>query len=267
MAGAFYIPDGDRFTATEWTRGPWDPTAQHAGPPAALLGRAVERLDGGDDYAVARITVELLRSVPLGSLAVSARLIRPGRRVQLAEAALSDADGDIAVARAWRIRRGDTATERSPRMVRGFAGPADVHTPVDFDPWNGPSYFSAVEWRVAAGEFQTPGPATVWMRMRGRLVEGEDPSPLTRVLVAADSGNGVSMELDLATHLFINTELSVHLFAEPVGDWVCLDARTRIGDGGIGLASSTLYDTGGQIGVANQALLVSPRRSRSNVGE
>jgi Acyl-CoA thioesterase C-terminal domain len=36
---SFYVPDGDGFIATELTRGPWDPGAQHAGPPSALLGR------------------------------------------------------------------------------------------------------------------------------------------------------------------------------------------------------------------------------------
>jgi hypothetical protein len=97
------------------------------------------------------------------------------------------------------------------------------------------------------------------MRMKGQLVEGENPSPLTRVLVAADSGNGVSMELPLRTHLFINTELTVHLFREPAGQWVCLDARTRVGSQGVGLAAAALYDTGGRIGAAHQSLLVRRR--------
>ncbi len=256
---AFYRPDGDRFASTEYTRGPWDPLYQHAGPPAALLGRAIERLDGGEDFVVARFTIELLRSVPLRVLAAEARLARPGRRVQLAEATLSDEDGVIAVARAWRILRGDTSAEQSPPEPAAFPGAEDVARAADFDPWGGPSYFSAVEWRVAAGDFMSPGPATVWMRMNGTLVDGEQPSPLTRVLVAADSGNGVSMELSLQTHLFINTELTVHLHREPVGEWICLHARTRIGPAGAGLATSTLYDSVGRFGTANQALLVRPR--------
>ena len=44
---SFYEPDGDHYVATELTRGPWDPGAQHAGPPAALIGREIERLGGG----------------------------------------------------------------------------------------------------------------------------------------------------------------------------------------------------------------------------
>ena len=256
---AFYVPDADRFVSTEWTRGPWDPRYQHAGPPAALLGRAIEALEPAGEFMVARITIEVLRSIPLSPLAVEARLARPGKRVQLAEATLSDEDGDIAVARAWRIRRGDTSAEQSAVEPATFAGPDAVAPTAEFDPWGGPSYFSATEWRVAAGDFLSPGPATVWMRMNGALVDGEQPSPLTRVLVAADSGNGVSMELSLQTHVFINTELSVHIFREPAGEWVCLDARTRIGPVGSGLATSTLFDNNGRFGVANQALLVRER--------
>lgn len=259
MSGAFYIPDGACFTSSDWTRGPWDARHQHAGPPAALLGRAIERLDGGEEFAVARITVELLRSVPVAPLTVSARLLRPGKRVQLAEAILGDADGDIAQARAWRLRREDTTAERSPVEPPPFAAPADSTPMEDFDPWGGRSYFSAMEWRTAAGSFLRPGPATMWMRMRGVLVAGEQPSPLSRVLVAADSGNGVSMELSMASYLFINTELSVHLYRELQGEWVALDARTRIGQTGVGLASTVLYDGTGRIGVGNQALLVRAR--------
>jgi hypothetical protein len=259
MSIAFYVRDGDRFASTDYTRGPWDPLYQHAGPPSALLGRAIERLEDGEDFVVTRFTIELLRSVPLHLLTVEARLARSGRRVQLAEATLADEDGVIAVARSWRIRRGDTTAEQSPPEPAPFAAADEVAPAADFDPWGGPSYFSAVEWRVAAGDFMSPGPATVWMRMNGVLVDGEQPSPLARVLVAADSGNGVSMELSLQTHVFINTELTVHLYREPVGEWICLDARTRIGPDGAGLATSTLFDSLGRFGMANQALLVRSR--------
>jgi Thioesterase-like superfamily len=259
MSIAFYVADGDRFTSTEHTRGPWDPLYQHAGPPAALLGRAIERLAGGEDFVVTRFTIELLRSVPVQTLSIDARMVRPGKRVQLAEATLTDADGPIALARAWRMRRVGVVCEQSSAEPATFPSADEASPADDFNPWGGPSYFSAVEWRIAAGIFMDPGPATVWMRMRGVLVDGEQPSPLARVLVAADSGNGVSMELPMDTHLFVNTELTVHLFREPSGEWICLDARTRIGPDGVGVATSALYDSTGRFGMANQALLVRAR--------
>ena len=41
MGDSFFVPDGDRFLPTDLARGPWSADATHAGPPAALLGRAV----------------------------------------------------------------------------------------------------------------------------------------------------------------------------------------------------------------------------------
>jgi hypothetical protein len=99
-------------------------------------------------------------------------------------------------------------------------------------------YRSAMEVRFSAGSFLDPGPATAWMRMRMPLFEGEQPSPLSRVLVAADSGIGVSNVLDFQNYLFINADLTVHLFRYPAGEWVCLHAATSINGAGIGLADT-----------------------------
>ena len=63
----------------------------------------------------------------------------------------------------------------------------------------------------------------------------------------------------LILYLFINTELTVHLFRLPVGEWLCLDAVSRIDPGGIGVAESVLWDEQGRIGRGNQSLLVAPR--------
>jgi hypothetical protein len=257
VTDAFYLPDDHRFVPQEWTRGPWDPRFQHAGPPSALMGRAIERLEGGEEFAVSRITVEILRSVPLAPLDLEAELLRPGRRVQLAEATLSDADGIVAIARAWRIRVGDVSAIATLDDAPAFRSPEESAVSPAYDPWNGPSYFSAVEWRLAAGTFLDPGPATAWMRMRIPLLPSEEPSPLSRVLVAADSGNGISQVVPIDKFLFMNTELSVHLHRMPAGEWVCLDARTRIGAEGVGLATSDIYDERGRIGSGNQSLLVS----------
>src|SRR6185503_18842904 len=82
LAVSFYEPLGDeRFAATPYTRGPWDPAFQHAGPPAALLGRALERCEPRDGFVIARTTFEILRPVPVADVAVTARVVRPGRSV------------------------------------------------------------------------------------------------------------------------------------------------------------------------------------------
>lgn len=261
MLTAFYLRKGDRFLSTELTRGPWDPDAQHAGPPAALIARALERCDGaGADWFIARVTFEILRPVPLAPLTVSAEVVRPGRSVQLLSASLGDDEGEVMRASAWRIASRDLELPFGlPTAWKSPPGPESGAEQPFFDTGQDVGYHSAMEYRFVTGSFREPGPATVWMRMRQPLVAGEQPTPLQRVLIAADSGNGVSATLDLAGYVFINVDLTVHLHRLPVGEWVCLDAITIPEPNGVGLADSRLADERGPIGRALQTLLVRSR--------
>jgi hypothetical protein len=103
------------------------------------------------------------------------------------------------------------------------------------------------------------GPSVVWFRLAYPLVAGEAPSPYQRVVVAADSGNGVSAALDFSRYIFVNCDLTINLFRRPLGEWICLDARSWIGGNGCGLAESALYDEHGLIGRATQSLSVRAR--------
>ena len=258
MPESFYEADGERFASTELTRGPWDPETQHAGPPAALLGREVERLEDAEEFQVARITFEILRAVPIAPLRVEARVVRPGRRVQLVEGSLSDQEGEVMRATAWRLR---TAPVELPELPQPEPPPGpEAAEPRDFVPTGQEvGYHTAMEYRFLEGAFREPGPAKVWMRMRHPLVGGEQTSPLQRVLTAADSGNGVSATLDWRRFLFINVDLSVHLERMPAGEWVCLDAITLPQPNGVGIADTLLLDERGRIGRGLQSLLVSAR--------
>jgi hypothetical protein len=255
---SFYEPDGSGFVSTELTRGPWDPDNQHAGPPAALLGRAIEGLEDAGDFQVARVTFEILRAVPIATLRVEARVIRPGRRVQLVEGTLSDDKGEVMRAHAWRLR---TAGVELPATPQGEASPGpEAAEHGDFVPTGQDvGYHTAMEYRFLAGGFREAGPAKVWMRMRYPLVAGEQPSPLQRVLTAADSGNGVSATLDWRRFWFINVDLSVHLERLPAGEWICMDAVTRPQANGVGVTDTELLDERGRIGRALQTLLVAER--------
>jgi hypothetical protein len=259
VADAFYRPNGEQLVASELTRGPWDPEAEHAGPPAALLARAIERCGDPDGTQVGRLTVEILRPVPIAALRASARVARPGRSVELVEASLEGPDGELMRATAWRLRTGPVELPPDPPADPPPPGPDQGGEVPFFDTGQSVGYHTAMDWRFVRGAFLDPGPATVWMRMRQPLVEGEEPTPLQRVLVAADSGNGVSAALDPGGFVFVNTDLTVHLQRMPEGEWICLDARTFAEPNGVGLADTALYDERGRIGRAAQTLLVRAR--------
>jgi hypothetical protein len=259
VSESFFEPLGDgRWRATEHTVGPWDPGTQHGGPPSALLGRAIEWCSPRDDMIISRFTCEILGPVPVGEVDVEARVIRPGRSVELVEATLTAAAASrpSASARAWRVLRTEgPSVPAAPAPAPGLPGQPISRTP----PGWVDGYLSAIEWRPVAGEFGVPGPATVWARQRCPLVPGEEPTPLQRVLTVADSGNGLANELDIRKWRFINPELTVHLYRDAVAEWICLAAWTTISTNGAGLASSVLSDQEGPIGTGAQTLLITPR--------
>jgi hypothetical protein len=247
------------FVASELARGPWDPDAQHGGAPAALLMRAFEGWAAAEELAMARVTYEFLRPVPLGELEVRASVMRASRRAQWLEGSILDSSGNELVrARALRVVPADaggvTTAEPAPPP-----GPEQGSRP-DLVPPHGLPMFAphAIEIRFVAGAFGG-GPSTAWFRLRHPLVAGEQPSPLQRVAAAADFGNGISAVLSWDEYLFVNPDLTLYIDRRPVGEWICLQAQTTLTSGGIGTAESVLFDECGRLGRATQALLVAPR--------
>ncbi|MBF6172400.1 thioesterase family protein [Nocardia blacklockiae] len=263
---AFYLPDPadpHRFESTELTRGPWSPDAQHAGPPSALLGHVIERCSPRAEFRVGRVAVEILGPVPIAPLTVEARVSRPGRSVELIEATLSSAQGPVMKANAWRLRRAEPELDLPGEFLATgtYPGPESASTGAEFPSTQQVGFHTGIEYRFIAGGFDQPGPAVCWIRLRYPIVAGSTPSPLERTLAAADSGNGISAVLDWDRYLFINTDLTVTLHREPVGDWVCLDAVTYPERSGLGLAESRLFDEKGPVGRGTQTLFLGPRKS------
>lgn len=261
MPESFYLPlGGGRFSPTEHTAGPWSPDAQHFGPPTALLARALENLPSDRPTMIARVSVEILGPAPLAELTVSAQLDRPGRSVELLSAELAAGGRTVARASAWRIATSDS-TAVAGGMPAGTPSLPAVESckPASWPSTWGRGYLNAMEWRLAGGSVDQPGPAAVWARQLVPLVAAEQPSPLQRLCAVADSGNGISNRLDPDQWWFINPELTVHVYREPEGEWIGLDAMTSVGPHGIGTARSTLHDSAGPVGSGAQALLVRTR--------
>jgi hypothetical protein len=257
---AFYeqLDDG-LFRSTPATAGPWDPRAQHGGPPTALLAHAIEHgTPPRPELRLARVTVELLRPVPIAELTTTVRVLRSGRRTELVEAELT-ADGD----RVMRMTASRVAatTGSVPTVAAGAPAPP-LPPPAPPMAWPGAhvdGYMTAIEWRPAAGSVAEPGPAVVWARPTVDLVAGRALTPAERVLVVADSGNGVGATLDIREWTFVNSDLTVLLHRHPTGDWVCLEAVTSIDGDGIGCAHTRLSDPAGELGYGLQTLVVRPQ--------
>ncbi|WP_205698365.1 thioesterase family protein [Conexibacter sp. SYSU D00693] len=262
MTEPVFRQEGPLFVPTGHARGPWDPSQQHGGAPAALVARAVERLEAAAPMRCSRLTLEFLGAVPLAPLRVEAEVLRGGPRLQLCEATVSGSDGRVLVrARAVRLRVGEVDLEGrgAQRAQPPTPGPDEAEAGTFPGSAGEGFHLTGMEIRFARGQFGEPGPALAWFRPRRPLVDEEEPTPLQRVAAAADFGNGVSSELRWDRHLFVNTDLTVHLLSEPRGPWVGLEARTLLDSQGRGLASSTLWDGQGELGASHQTLFVDVR--------
>jgi hypothetical protein len=255
---SFFEPAGQgTFRATAATAGPWNPAAQHGGPPSALACRELAGHDPDQGMRLGRVSIDILRPVPVGLLTVRTRMVRPGRRVALLEAIVESGGQEVLIARGWRLARAQdgpvVAGDDPPPQL-----PADSE-PARFPGGHMPGYLSQIEWRFEAGNFDVPGPCRAWGRPMIPLLPGEELTPFGRALLLADSGSGVSMAIDPKSYLFINVDLTVILPRDPVGEWIRLDARTTMAGAGTGLATTVLSDTTGVVGTGVQTLLVAPR--------
>ena len=205
------------------------------------------------------MTFEILRPVPIAPLRAQARVVRPGRSVELIEGTLLDGDTPLIGARGWRIRTEALELDAEQSAPAPPPGPREAGAKPFFPTGSETGYHSAMEVRFLSGGYLEPGPARAWMRARVALVEGEALEPLDRLLLAADSGNGVSSPLDYRRWLFINADLSVALRRPLAGEWVCLDSASWAEPDGVGLTDTALWDEQGLVGRATQSLLVRPR--------
>lgn len=259
MSTSFFVEEAGGYRATELVRGPWDPRFAHGGPPSALLARAAER-DGAAHGLphLARLTVDLLRPVPIARFAVRVTPVREGRSARVVTAELIH-DGEI-LARATAL-----SVRRRPIDVERVSPAAPLPTREGVAPFRLPfflhevGYHEAIELRFVEGAFGE-GPTAAWTRMRVPLVPGEAPSGFVRAVVVADSGNGISPVLDWRTHTFVNPDLAVSLFREPAGEWIGMRSTTSVDPSGVGMAHTALFDDEGPCGHGVQNLLLSARR-------
>ena len=256
---AFYTRDGDTFVPTAYCIGPWDPAAQHGGPPAALLAGASARFgNDASSFTVVRVTVELLRPVRFTPLTVTVTPIRIGRQVHWLQSELRG-DGRL-LARATVVRVAKTHLDL-PELNHPRSPPSGPDGLPEFVfPFfhTDEGYHRAVEIRIASGEW-AKGPCTAWMRSKIALVDGQLIAPIESTLVLADATNGIAPALPVDDYSFVNPDISVHLTRPLEGLWLALDARSLPESAGGGLVQSCLYDQHGEIGLCAQSLVVRGR--------
>ncbi len=250
--------DGARVAVSPDAAGPWDPSMQHGSAPAALVVWAAERIATTAPMRIARVTVDLMRPVPLRELSIETEVLREGRKIQLCTVRLRADDVVVVAATVLRVRQADVPLpDEIADLPVELPGPDDSRPePADFST---SPFVKGMSLRAARGRFGARGPGAIWYRVDRRLVDGHAVSQAMRAVVAADFCNGTGAALDFNNYTFLNADLTVNMTREPVGEWVLLDATSWIGPDGVGLAMARLGDLKGYFGCVTQSLVIEKR--------
>lgn len=254
----YFAQDGDVFRGLDPARGPWSADHCHAGPVAALTARAAER-DMGDGWQIARLTLDLIRPVPVAGIRVTVAPVRQSRSLATLAVTVTGEDGKICVTgQSMHLRpsdQGDLPTPAAPPPPFDTAGTDAFPLSRAHDQ---PCFLDYFDLRYPPGHGPAPGPKTVWMRFPA-IVQGEEPSPFQRLCPIADSGNGISGNATVQQATFLNTDLTIAMHRPPQGAWIASQVRSHWQGTGIGLAEATLFDQTGAVASALQTLMVRRR--------
>ena len=256
---SYFCIDADGvFHGNDPARGPWSPDHCHAGPVTGLVCRAAEAA-AGSSKMLTRLTIDVLRPVPLQGLRINTDVQRDSRTLTTTRIEVVAEDGaTCAIATTMHLVRKNLSDVPTAQVPRPRFEDAEQGEPILISGIHDqPMFGNFTEMAFPKGQSRDPGPKTVWARVP-KLVEGEEQSPIQSICALADCGNGLSMN-ELPTRVgFMNTDLTLQIHREPESDWLASEAVSHWHDTGVGMSQSILYDTKGPVGVALQTLVLHP---------
>lgn len=249
------------YAGLEPTRGPWSTEHCHAGPPAGAIARSIE-MEAGAEKLLTRLTLDLIRPIPMAGFRVSVEVEREGRKTSIASATLADLNGKPCVtASALLIAPSQeldmpTADAPKPQLSSSTQGQFPL---ADRTAHELPAFGSFVDVRYPEGQTPEPGPTQMWMKTKA-LIEGETPSSFQRICPLCDCGNATSRNAELKDITFVNPDLTIVMHRQTSADWFLSDAVSHWRRNGIGLAEARIFDEDGPVATAMQSLILTPAK-------
>ncbi|WP_171210979.1 thioesterase family protein [Ruegeria sp. HKCCA5426] len=255
----FHIRSDGAFVGNEAARGPWSPDHCHAGPVTGLVARAAET-EVGPEKMLTRLTIDMLRPMPLAGLRVAAETTRHTKTMATTRVTVHDLDDTLCATATTMhlVRRNLGPVPNVAVPPPQFEGAVIGPFPIGETRHNLGGFANHTEILYPKGVSFGPGPKAIWMRAPS-LLSDEVQSPIQALCPLADCANGLSWNAPTTEMGFMNTDLTVQIHREPVSDWLASDSICHWQSSGIGLSQAVLYDTEGPIGAALQTLVLFPQ--------
>ncbi|WP_328408697.1 thioesterase family protein [Nocardia sp. NBC_00403] len=242
---AFFAATGHGFEPLPFAVSAWSSTMINGPAICGLLARALELQHCSAEFTPARLTVDLFRPTLNKPVTVVTELVREGKRIRVADAALMQDGADVARATAIFLKR--SVQPPGEVWTRGD-GPRPPEVPIADGPtpplWNSDGRPDG--WSSRIGEHQNGGRKRTW-QVPMSVIEGETSSPFAG---AAMIGEATSMMTNWGSEGigFINTDLTLALARPAIGPEIGLEADSHISADGIAVGSATLFDRSGSFG-------------------
>lgn len=232
-------------------QGAWNPHEQHMAPAGGILAHELAHFNPRPELRIGRMSYDILGLIPFGEFSIQTQVIRGGKTIELLEATMLANGRACIVARAWRMQTQNT------QSIAGLED-AFVTPPEQLPVWDGMKcwpggYIQSIQARADAT--RRAGRGIVWLNTQVDMVEGEKTLDFVKLMGLIDTANGVVPRVEPGQGwAFPNLDLQVHLYREPQGQWLGLQATQQYGSDGIGLTSSVLHDELGPFGRSEQIL-------------
>ncbi|OHV33655.1 hypothetical protein BCD49_26385 [Pseudofrankia sp. EUN1h] len=229
-----------------------------------LIGHVLEQEQAEPGYRLARLTVDMFRSIPSAPLAATTSLVRAGGRIRVADVHVSH-DG-VPVTRAtavflrpssnpageiWHADRGDWPAPAlgSPNPQLQAGSRADVRPMVP-----------GTTLTAALGPTANVQRGGVWIRELREVVEGTELTPLIRAVLAGDMTSPTTHR-GTAGIQYINTDFTLTLVREPVGEFFGVLAEDQYAVDGVSFGQATVHDAAGLLGTCATTTLANPGKA------
>jgi hypothetical protein len=261
---ALFVRDGSGFVGTDVAQGAWNPADAIGGAVLALLGHCLDEVPSLVPMTMSRMTVDIMRPVPLGRrLTVAPVVVREGRKIQLVDLQLTV--GGVLHARASVLRLRDADLTGRDDLPTG----APVDPPVPLVP---PDQVASVRdsstppggflqgWDMRYAPSRDGSATGLWVRLEVPVVAGEPVRPSARLVACVDFANNIGVDFGPGAATTINPDVNAHVLRRPAGEWVAITGETRFTPAlGRGVVTATLSDLEGVFAAVSLSQLVQPR--------
>jgi hypothetical protein len=256
-----FSKQGAAYAPTQLAASPWHPSVLHGGAPAGLLAHCLEQAVKTPGFQPARLSIDLLRPVPMSALSVDITPIRQGKRIMLLEARLMADSSLVAMATALWVKPTHvslpdyapkpTSLSKKPEQLQECSFKDILFAKSEHMP---PGLHTTVRLRPVS-KLEERGRGTAWLALPVPIVQGYENTPFMLAALVSDFGNGVG-QLNLGNNTgTINADILLQLSRCPEGEWIALDSEALLDASGVGQVISSLHDIKGRVGQVVQTIM------------